>query len=81
MGYTEKFDYGKMAREAARERDALHNLLERRKAHPPLAGDQELVWRRENSMLYTMYLEQRCNARELERRAREQGGEAVLYAS
>ncbi len=81
MGYTEKFDYEKMAREAARERDALHAVLERRKAHPPMAGDQELVWRRENSMLYTMYLEQRSNARELERRARERRGEADAYAS
>lgn len=70
MGYRERFDYERMAEEAARERDILQELLQRRRACPPREHDQELLWRRENSILYTMYLEQRCSARELELRAR-----------
>ena len=51
MGYWAAFDYERMAREAAKERDALHALLERRKKNPPERADQELVWQRENSLL------------------------------
>ena len=36
--------------------------------------DQELVWKRENRVLYAMYLEQRCNARLFQRRALRGGG-------
>ncbi len=81
MDYREAFDYEKMAQEAERERDALHEVLERRKAHPPMGGDQELVWRRENGVLYNMYLEQRCNARELRLRAQNRRKEAGCYES
>lgn len=73
MGYTTGFDYGQMAREATRERDALHARLEQRKQDRPDKPDQELNWKRENSILYTMYLEQRCNAEIFARRARARG--------
>lgn len=71
MGYTERFDYEKMAQDAARERDALHALLEKRRQEIPIGTDQELTWRRENGTLYAMYLEQRCMALELTRRAQK----------
>lgn len=73
MGYTTSFDYGRMAQEAIRERDALHARLEQRKLARPDKPDQELNWKRENSILYNMYLEQRCNAEVFARRARARG--------
>ncbi len=68
--YTESFDYARMAQEAAREQEALHRRLELRRAAGPASPDQELVWKRENSILYSMYLEQRGNQRVFSRRAR-----------
>ena len=38
MGHWAAFDYERMAREAAKERDALHALLERRKKNPLSVG-------------------------------------------
>ncbi len=81
MGYWAAFDYERMAREAAKERDALHALLERRKKNPPERADQELVWQRENSLLYTMYLEQRCSAEALSRRARMRARQEAAYGA
>lgn len=78
MAYREKFDYEKMAQEAERERDVLHEVLERRRARVPADSKEELLWRRETGMLYAMYLEQRCMARELTRRAKERK-EAQAY--
>lgn len=80
MTYRETFDYEKMAEEAAQERDRLYEVLERRKANPPMGGEQEVIWRRENGILYNMYLEQRCNAKELAWRAqkRKEGEVRVL---
>ena len=80
MGYREAFDYGKMAREAARERDVLLALLEKRKQNPPVGGEAERLWSRENGVLYTMYLEQRHSAQELSRRAGEREKEGMSYA-
>ena len=56
------FDYAAMARAAARERDALQARIRLRKAQGPDSG-HVAVWRQENAALYTMYLEQRRNAR------------------
>ncbi len=77
MGYRAAFDYGRMAREAARERDTLRGLLEKRKRQPPLNRDEELRWKQENSMLYAMYLEQRCQAGILAGRAQARAREGA----
>ncbi len=81
MGHWAAFDYERMAEEAARERDALHALLERRKENPPEKPEQELIWQRENGLLYAMYLEQRCSAETLSRRARERAGKGAAYGA
>lgn len=72
------FDYRSMAREAARERDALKKLLCARKKAGPSGFESEQVWIRENRILYSMYLEQRANERDFSCRAewREKGGTA-----
>lgn len=69
------FDYAAMAREAAKEQEVLHKRLMDRREAGPRSPDQELTWKRENAMLYNMYLEQRCNRKIFERRAllRSQG--------
>lgn len=69
------FDYHAMAREAAREQETLHRRLQARKEAGPRSPDHELSWKRENAILYSMYLEQRGNRRSFERRAslRDQG--------
>lgn len=64
------FDYAAMAREAAREQESLHRRLMARRETGPQSPDQELTWKRENAILYSMYLEQRCNRKTFERRAR-----------
>lgn len=69
MEYRTAFNYEEMAENAGRERDAIKALLEKRKKNPPERADQEIIWRRENGILYTMYLEQRYNAQMLARRA------------
>lgn len=63
------FDYAEMARQAEREQEALRRRLEQRRAAGPDSPDQEMVWKRENSILYAMYLEQRCNQKVFTRRA------------
>lgn len=70
---TERLDFGKMAREAARERDVLQARLRARRTAGPDSPEHELAWRRDNSILYTMYLEQRCNARVFAQRAAARG--------
>ncbi|NBK78554.1 hypothetical protein D5272_08155 [bacterium D16-76] len=74
MAYTEAFDYKRMAWEAERERDVLQGLLARRRAQRPMDSQQELAWRQEVGMLYTMYLEQRGKAKDLARRAQKREG-------
>lgn len=83
MGTITSFDYSQMAWEARRERDALRTRLEMRKRRPPESPEQELAWKRENSILYHMYLEQRCNAELFARRAiaRGQAREGAAYGS
>lgn len=76
MSRTELFDYEKMALEAARERDAIKARLDMRKKNRPLSHERELIWKRENSILYTMYLEQRSNERKFSQRARERAEKA-----
>lgn len=61
QGYTAPFDYGEMARQAAKERDALRLRLQLRKERRPASPEEVLRWKRENSVLYDMYLEQRHN--------------------
>lgn len=61
MARREQFDYRQMANDAERECGALRKILERRKRNPPETAEEELCWKRENSILYTMYLEQRAN--------------------
>ncbi len=73
----EAFDYARMAREARREQEVLRARLAQRRAAGPAGPDQELVWKRENSVLYAMYLEQRCSAQLLERRAQRQAEGAL----
>lgn len=73
MENTLTFNYEKMAQEAERECNALQARLAHRKAHPPLCADEDFRWRRENSILYDMYLEQRHNQRLFVKRARERG--------
>lgn len=67
--YRERFDYQQMAQEARREQEVLRARLQLRRQQGPASPDRELVWKRENSMLYNMYLEQRANAMAFEQRA------------
>lgn len=67
--YWEAFDYERMAQESAREQEVLRQILKKRREAGPPAPDKELTWKRENSMLYSMYLEQRANAISFSRRA------------
>lgn len=76
MSRTELFDYEKMAREAARERDAIKTRLDIRRRNRPGSHEAELIWKRENSILYTMYLEQRSNERKFSQRAKERAQRA-----
>ena len=69
----EKFDYAQMAREAQREQETLHRILQARKAAGPESPDQELGWKQDNSILYNMYLEQRAKAIALAKRAERRG--------
>lgn len=71
--YIERLDFGKMAREAARERDVLQSRLRARREAGPDSPENELAWRRDNSVLYAMYLEQRCNVRVFSQRAAARG--------
>lgn len=73
MALTERFDYTKMEQEARRECEALRGRLAQRRREPPQPGE-ELRWKRENSILYTMYLEQRHNQRLFARRAAWRAG-------
>jgi len=68
--HWEQFDYQQMAREARREQEALRARLQLRRQQGPDSLDHELVWKRENCILYNMYLEQRANAMAFERRAK-----------
>lgn len=61
--YQEHFDYSKMAQEALREQEVLRARLACRRAAGPSSPEQEEVWKRDNRMLYAMYLEQRANAK------------------
>lgn len=72
MGCYASFDYGEMAREAARERDRLKARVQARREEGP-RGREFRGWERECRMLYEMYLEQRGLCRELERRAAWRG--------
>ena len=60
--YREVFDYAKMAQDSQREQEKLRQILKARREAGPPALDKELTWKRENSILYSMYLEQRANA-------------------
>ncbi len=68
-GLWASFDYGRMAREAAREQAALRRRLQARQEAGPASPGQMLSWQRENSMLYAMYLEQKHNAQMFQNRA------------
>lgn len=70
---TVLFDFAQMAREAQREQDKLREILRIRKEAGPETPDQELIWKRENSILYHMYLEQRANAISFRKRAERRG--------
>lgn len=63
------FDYEQMAGEARRERDSLHRIVQARKEQGPGSPDRAMRWEQENRRFYDMYLEQRKNAMEFERRA------------
>lgn len=63
------FDYEKMAREARQERDNLQRIMRSRKEQGPGSLDRAMVWDQENRRYYDMYLEQRKNVMEFERRA------------
>ena len=69
----ELFDFARMALEAQREQDRLREILRVRKEAGPESPDLELVWKRENSILYHMYLEQRTNAISFRKRAERRG--------
>ena len=71
--YWATFDYGKMARDSAKERDRIQEMLRLRRETGPASPEDDMVWRQENSMLYTMYLEQRCNYQTFARRAGTRG--------
>lgn len=68
-GNRERFDFWKMAEAARRERDALQRRLKERKAAGPESPERQLIWERENSMLYNMYLEQKAQATAFQKRA------------
>lgn len=72
-GIRERFDYGRMAREAESERDRLRAIIKRRRDRGPADRESPLEWDQGNRRFYTMYLEQRRNAMEFQRRARERG--------
>lgn len=65
------FDYDRMAEESRRERDALREIRKRRLAEGPGSPDQAMLWDQENRRFYEMYLDQRKNVMEFERRARK----------
>lgn len=65
------FDYDRMAEEARRERDKLLAIRKRRLAEGPGSPDQAMLWDQENRRFYEMYLDQRKNVMEFERRARK----------
>lgn len=69
MEHTARFNYREMAREAGRECEAIRHRLDQRRAARPLSPEAEIRWKRENSVLYDMYLEQRSNERLFSRRA------------
>lgn len=69
FGQFASFDYAKMARQAASQRDILQNRLKERKACGPDPAQGVRTWEWENRMIYSMYLEQRSLAKELNRRA------------
>ena len=81
MVAREEFDYGEMEQAARRECQALRERLAQRRRELPPPGEL-LRWKRENSMLYTMYLEQRHNQILFARRDRDrrQGKEACLWS-
>lgn len=56
------FDYEKMEREAKRECEAVHELLERKKREKAPDAERELLRRREVRILTDIYYEQRGNA-------------------
>lgn len=65
------FDYDRMAEEARHERDTLLAIRKRRLAEGPGSPDQAMLWDQENRRYYDMYLDQRRNAMEFERRAKK----------
>lgn len=67
----ERFDYERMAGEARNERDKLWAILKRRMAEGPREPEGRMEWDQKNRRYYGMYLEQRKNTKEFERRAQE----------
>lgn len=67
----EAFDYGRMAEDARAERDKLQSIIKRRRAEGPKGTQSPMEWDQGNRRYYGMYLEQRRNVMEFERRARE----------
>ena len=65
-GIWERFDFGRMAEDAGRERDRLMGIIRR-------GRESFMDWDQGNRRYYAMYLEQRRNAMEFQRRARERG--------
>lgn len=65
----QSFNYSQLAREAARERDTLKEILRQRREKGPQSPGDMMAWNRDNTILYAMYLEQRSSCQEMERRA------------
>ena len=63
-------DYERLAREAARECEALRQRITQLKAVTPATWDEELTLRRRIRMLTGMYYEQRSNRILFEERAK-----------
>ncbi len=67
------FDYERMAAEARRERDSLNSIVRARRRQRPKNPDKAMAFEQQSKRYYEMYLEQRKNAIEFERRARKRG--------
>ena len=72
-GIWERFDFGRMAEDAGRERDRLMGIIRRRRDQGPRGRESFMDGDQGNRRYYAMYLEQRRNAMEFQRRARERG--------
>lgn len=68
---TESFDYEEMAQRASGECMKLKAMLEERERNPPKWAASDYGWRRTNTLIYKMYLEQRSLSQLFLERARE----------